>query len=52
MICGDTPMATGFAQLANYVKGIINTCSVDDEVEGSQELNPVDAFMVVDAAAS
>ena len=52
MICGDTPVCIGCAQLANYVEGIINTCSVNDEVEGSQELNQVDAFTVVDAAAS
>lgn len=52
MTCGDTPVCIGCAQLTNHVEGIINTCSVDDEVEGSQELNQVDAFMVVGAAAS
>ena len=46
-ICGDTKVCIRCADLANYVAGIISTCTVSTQVGGSQELNQVDDVMQV-----
>lgn len=49
-ICGDTSVCMGCAQLANYIEGSINTCSVGDQVGGKQVLNAVNGSIVVGMA--
>ena len=52
-LCSDTEQCIGCAQLANYVEGIIGTCTVNGKVGGTQEVNEREGLTVeVDFIAS
>lgn len=46
-LCGAQPACIGCAQLANYVEGLINTCTTNGQTQGKQVINEAPGLTVV-----